>query len=106
MHLAGLSLRLVASRIALPRRSLFFLVFLVFASPVLALDVDEARQQFVKGRYEECFRNCQRAIAEQEYSEEWRLLGIQSLLELGRYTNALELVTTALDRYSSSVQIR
>jgi len=42
----------------------------------------------------------------QEFGEEWRLLGIQALLEMGRYTNALELLMASLDRYSSSVQMR
>ncbi|HMC27609.1 MAG TPA: tetratricopeptide repeat protein, partial [Verrucomicrobiae bacterium] len=106
MHLAGPILRRAAPKIALPRNGFVWLLMLFFSFSLRAVDVADARQQFINGQYEECYRNCKQAIAEQEYGEEWRLLGIQALLEMGRYTNALELLTASLDRYSSSVQMR
>ena len=106
MHLAGPVLRRAAPKIALPRNGFVWLLGLSFAFSLQAADVADVRQQFINGQYEECYRNCKEAIAEQEYGEEWRLLGIQALLEMGRYTNALELLTASLGRYSSSVQMR
>src|SRR5438445_2190202 len=109
MHLAGPVLRRAAPKSALPRNRLVCLLAVVFVFPVsrlCAADVADVRQQFINGQYQECYRNCQQAIAEQEYGEEWRLLGIQALLEMGQYTKALELLTASLDRYSSSVQMR
>src|SRR2546430_14381246 len=106
MHLAGPVLRRAAPKFALPRNGLVCLFALFLSSPLLAADVADVRQQFINGQYEECYRNCKQAIAEQEYGEEWRLLGIQALLEMGHYTNALDLLTASLDRYSSSVQMR
>src|SRR5437899_789219 len=106
MHLAGPVLRRAAPKTALLPSGLVCLLALLFASHSLAADIADVRQQFINGQYQDCYRNCQKAIAEQEFGEEWRLLGIQALLEMGRYTNALELLTGSLDRYSASVQMR
>src|ERR1044071_1296465 len=104
MHLAGRFIRRAA-----PHRVLAGFVGILSFLPLLssrAAEYSDAREQFVKGQYEASFKSCQQAIADQEYGEDWRLLAIQSLLQLGRYTNALELLNTSLDRYSSSVQLR
>src|SRR6267143_658546 len=106
MHLAGPILRRAAPKTALLGIGLDCLLALFFASQSGAADLADVHQQFINGQYQECYRNCQQAIAEQEFGEEWRLLGIQALLEMGRYTNALELLTASLDRYSASVQMR
>lgn len=106
MHLAGPSLRRAVSR---RLQALAFLIELALFWPPfqgLPAELTDVRKEFINGQYEQCFRDCQQAIADQEYGEEWRLLGIQALLELGRYTNALELLEASLERYSSSVQMR
>src|SRR5258706_4030873 len=82
------------------------LAVLFFALASRAVDLEEAQQQFLKGHYQECARNCEKAIGDQEFGEDWRLLGIRAMLELGRYTNALDLLNASLDRYSASVQMR
>src|SRR5712671_7983232 len=106
MHLAGPAFRRAAPKTALLRNGLVWLFAFFISSRLLAADVADVRQQFINGQYDECYRNCKQAIAEQEFGEEWRLLGIQALLEMGRYTNALELLMASLDRYSASVQMR
>ena len=80
MHLAGPILRRAAPKIALPRNGFVWFLMLFFSFSLRAVDVADARQQFINGQYEECYRNCKQAIAEQEYGEEWRLLGIQAVL--------------------------
>jgi len=79
---------------------------LLFASSVRALDVDEARQHFIKGHYADSIRLCRQAIVDQEYGEEWRLLLIQSFMTVGQYSNALSVLTTNLERFSSSLPLR
>jgi tetratricopeptide (TPR) repeat protein len=107
MHLAAPFDRQAASLWSLLRCALLMVMGLCSVGVSKgAVEIADAREQLINGRYEECARNCQQAIADQEYSEEWRLMGIQALLELGRYTNALEMVTAGLDRFPSSVQMR
>src|SRR3954471_10687893 len=104
MHLAGRFIRRAGPPWVLSE-FVGILFFIVLCSG-RAAEYSDAREQYVKGQYDTAFKTCQQAIADQEYGEDWRLLAIQSLLQLGRYTNALELLNTALDRYSSSVQLR
>src|SRR5438067_2234962 len=76
------------------------------SSSLQAADLEETRQQFIQGQYSNCIHGCEQAIADQEYNEDWRLLLIQSMMTLGRYTNALSVLTTNLERYSSSLPLR
>jgi tetratricopeptide (TPR) repeat protein len=76
------------------------------APPGSAADLDDVRPLFIKGEYTKCIKACQEAIAEREFSEEWRLLLVESLMAVGRYTNALSVVQTNLSRYPWSVQLR
>src|ERR1051325_4079281 len=75
-------------------------------APAKDLDLEEARPLLTRGKYTECIRFCQEAIAQRETSEEWRLLLAQSLLAVGRYTNAYSLIHTNLERYPWSVRLR
>lgn len=60
---------------------------------------------FMGGRYGECITAARAAIEDGEYAEDWRLLLTESYLARGEYTNALEVVTAALDRYSRSIRV-
>ena len=71
-----------------------------------SLELEEVRPHYTRGNYTECIRLCQQAIAERESSEEWRLLLAQSLLAVGRYTNAYSVIRTNLERYPWSVRLR
>ena len=71
-----------------------------------AADLDEGRQHFIQGHYSDCIRLCEQALGDQEYSEEWRLLLIDCFMTVGRYTNALTVVTANMERYPSSLRLR
>src|SRR5256885_1613932 len=65
-------------------------------------DLSEARKQFFTGHYTECRRACEQALREDEYSEDWRLLLIQSCLTQGRYAEAHTALSSALARFQNS----
>jgi len=69
-------------------------------------DIDDVRPLFIKGEYAKCIKACQEAIAEREPDEAWRLLLAESLMAVGRYTNAHAVVQTNLSRFPWSVQLR
>lgn len=78
----------------------------LFATSLRAADLDDVRKQFAKGEYVECVRLAQREVKDQPYSEEWRVLLIESLMATGRYTNALAETEVALNRSYSSIKLR
>jgi tetratricopeptide (TPR) repeat protein len=71
-----------------------------------AVDLDETRTLFLKGDYKACIKACDQAIADDESSDDWRVLLARSFLATGRYTNAYSVVTTNLDRFPWSVKLR
>lgn len=72
----------------------------------VAADVQEARSLFLKGQYAECIRVTEKAIADQEPSEDWRIYLAQSFFATGRYTNAYSVITTNLENFPWSVRLR
>ena len=71
-----------------------------------AAELDAARKQFISGQYAECIKQCEQAIADREYEEEWRVLLIKSQFAVGEYEKAGLTLSNALDRYSWSVPLR
>jgi tetratricopeptide (TPR) repeat protein len=71
-----------------------------------AAEIEDARPLFIKGQYQDCIKLCEEALVEKEPSEEWRLLLGQSLLALGRYTNAYTVISTNLEKFPWSVRLR
>ena len=78
---------------------------LCFARTCTAATVSEAEKLYHTGEYAACAEMAGLAIAEGEYSEQWRLLKIRSELELGRYSHALVTVEEAKKRFPFSIQI-
>ena len=74
--------------------------------PLAAVEPEEVRQQLIKGDYPAAIQASERALREQSSSEEWALVLADSLLVVGRYTNALAVVSQALPLHSSSVRLR
>ncbi len=105
MHFALQRIFLAPAKVSFACAALIWLGT-AFAPSALGAELEETRQQFTKGNYTEVIRLSEQAISDQEYSEEWRLLWIESLLKLGRYTNAQSVLTTNLERYASSVRLR
>lgn len=73
---------------------------------VVAADLTAAWELFLTGKYQECSTACQAAIDAGEFSENWRLLKIESDWTRGDYLAALETLDTALRRYSTSPRLR
>src|SRR6478735_7744492 len=71
-----------------------------------AADLAETTQFFRGGKYAECIAASEKAIAENDFSENYRLLKIRSELELGRYEAALKSFDEALARFPYSLQLR
>src|SRR3954469_17828477 len=71
-----------------------------------AADLAEVTQLFRGGKYAECAQACEKAIAENDFSENYRLLKIRAEMEQGRYADALKTLDEALKRYPTSLSLR
>src|SRR5450759_1052887 len=76
------------------------------AFPVSGADIEASRQEFLSGHYTNCVRLCEQALRENEPGESWRLLLAEAYLTLGKYPEAQAVMTSALERYSSSLRAR
>src|SRR4051812_13820638 len=93
-------------RIALLRSVWVLFAATLAAANSLAADLDSARKQFIAGNYSNCVAECEQAIADREYEEEWRTLLAKSLVAIGKYEKAGLVISNALDRYSWSIPVR
>lgn len=87
------------------RFSPFLLMFLAVCS-VQAADLEATRKLFLTGQYVTAAKDAQKAVDENEYDEEWRVLLGRALLEQGKFPEALEVATKSVPRYYSSVRLR
>src|SRR5437868_5888436 len=71
-----------------------------------AADLAEVTQLFRGGKYAECVSASEKAIAENDFSENYRLLKIRSEMELGRYADALKTFDDALKKFPYSLPLR
>jgi tetratricopeptide (TPR) repeat protein len=71
-----------------------------------AADLAETTQLFRSGKYEQCVQATEKAISENDFSENYRLLKIRAELELGRYAEALKTLDESLKRFPYSLQLR
>jgi len=75
--------------------------------PILpAAEPEEAGKLFLAGDYPGCIQMAGKAMADDDSGEEWRLLLAQAFMAVGQYTNAHAVISTNLERYSSSVRLR
>lgn len=58
------------------------------------------------GQYAACAEAAEKAIAESEFNESYRIFKIRAELELGRYAAAAETLDKALQRFTSSIELR
>src|ERR1051325_3236965 len=77
-----------------------------FIPMLRAAELESARKKFISGSYSNCIAECEQAIAEREYEEEWRILLTRSLAAIGEYPRAGVVLSNALDRYSWSIPLR
>src|SRR5437762_3664298 len=71
-----------------------------------AADLAEVTQLFRSGKYVECVQAADKAIAENDFSENYRLLKIRAEMELGRYADALKTLDDSLKRFPPSLPLR
>ncbi len=94
----------------LPRVSFFFFamlgLLLVPARGIAAVELDDAWPLFIKGDFKKCILKCEEAIREGEPEDEWRVLLARSMMEIGNYSNAFSVVSTNLEKFPWSVQLR
>src|SRR5262245_59606019 len=68
--------------------------------------LDDAQKLFLKGEYEECLTACAKNSKDDEHEEDWRLLEADTLLTLGNYPKAENVVSNALSSTSRSIRLR
>jgi len=88
------------------KRGLFCCVTVLIGGLAAAADLSETTQLFRSGKYAECIAACEKAISENDFSENYRLLKIRAELELGRYEAALKTLDEGLARFPYSLQLR
>ncbi len=69
-------------------------------------DLDACRKLFVQGEYDECIAAASKAIAAREYGEAWPALKARAELFTGRTADAAATLTTSLERYTWSLNLR
>jgi len=88
------------------REALAICLLASLASWAGGADLAEVTQLFRGGKYSECVAASEKAIAENDFSENYRLLKIRAEMELGRYPEALKTFDEALKRFPYSLQLR
>ena len=71
-----------------------------------AADLFEATRLFRTGKYAECIDYTAKAIADETFNENYRLLKIRAELETGLYADALKSWEDASQRFPFSLQLR
>lgn len=81
-------------------------IFLASPAPAFAASLDDAWPLFIKGDFKKCIKECQDAISDGETEDEWRVLLARSYMSIGGYSNAYSVVSTNLEKFPWSVQLR
>ncbi len=77
----------------------------LIALPAFSIEIETAQEQFKTGKYAECLESAQKAIEDSAYSVDWRILLIESMMELGQYAKAADTADTALMNYPVSLRL-
>src|SRR5436190_1422489 len=81
-------------------------LIITLAATSQAADYVQVSSLFRTGEYAECIEAAAQAITQDEVNENFRLLKINSELELGRYADALTSLEAALKRLPTSIRLR
>ncbi len=68
-------------------------------------DFEKAHEQFKTGRYSECIESTRKAIVNGASEQQWPILMVESLMELGRYEEAAKEIDMALLRHPFSIHL-
>ncbi len=93
-----------------PLRNLLIFAFCIIASvgfdnSAPAASLEKTIELYKTGKYEDCIESAQEAIKNDTREIQWRLLLINSLMELGRYERAADQVDMALLRHPLSLRL-
>jgi tetratricopeptide (TPR) repeat protein len=75
------------------------------ARPLVLTEPEGVQTLFIQGRYEECIRYAEKGMESDTSEDEWRVLLAKALMATGRYSNALEVISTNLSRFYGSVRL-
>lgn len=79
---------------------------LVLISRASAQSLDDARRDFLHGNYDAVIKTATKEVEAGDYSGDWRVLLVKSLLTVGRYPEAHTYALAALNDYSGSLEKR
>jgi len=102
-------MRRSTTRFPAPAKSRWALVVIflaLFVQSSFADDLSDARKLFLTGKYESCLAACAKDAKEDEHEEDWRILETETLLTLGNYPKAENVVSNALERTPRSIRLR
>jgi len=68
-------------------------------------DFENARKLFSTGQYSKCIKSAKKAIVNGADEPQWQILLVESLLELGRYEQAVRETNTALLHHPLSIRL-
>lgn len=80
--------------------------FFAIISPAAAQSLDDAQRDFLRGHYDDVIKTAAKQVEAGDYSGEWRVLLVKSLLTVGRYADAHTNALAALDDYSGVLEKR
>lgn len=69
-------------------------------------DLAQTRTVFLSGNYEKAITQCAEALKSDTGEEDWPLLLTESLMTLGRYSNAQAVITRALEQFPFSLRTK
>src|SRR5438067_11275446 len=78
----------------------------LLVSPAKGADLEAARKQLATGQYSECLRACESAAQARAENDEWLLLRAKTLLTVGRYDDARNVIERGLMRYYDNARVR
>lgn len=69
-------------------------------------DLAKTRKKYEEGDYKSVSAEAAAAVEARERGEEWRLLWVQSLLNIGKYPDAADAINISVGSYSYSIRLR
>ena len=78
----------------------------VLISHATAQTLDDAQKDFLHGHYDAVIKTAKKQIEAGDYSGDWRVLLVKSLLTVGRYAEAHTNALATLDEYSGALEKR
>jgi tetratricopeptide (TPR) repeat protein len=84
----------------------FVVILLATICASMAADLEEAQQQFLSGDYSACIASLEKAMADRAGGEDRHLLLSKALMTVGRYPDAYNAITNALEQEPWSIRLK